>query len=184
MDNLHSAAERRRQLENIRLAVGLAHTVVGTELTLQGEDEVDLRSSGDTDSDIHICRLRQVVVASLSPQHPDVSSWIRSVTVGGALTPSNAGVYRFSGHPLAQRWFATVLPQTSLVELLERVSAESPSGADVEAVLKPDPGLEVTVVGISATTPAAELAIDELSLYAYQLCLTAELLGAAPIRAK
>ncbi len=169
-------SETLEQNATIRLAVGLAHAVPGTDLTLRRVDGGRLVAANRAGADVDLCSLRQTIIAGLCPDRPDASQCIEVDEIAGSLHETDQGVYRSEGQrPLY--WFATLLHQDRVIDLLGELERPDITADELEATLKPDACLGVTTVGLAGFDPAGELAAAEMTRRLYEVCLVDELIA-------
>lgn len=162
--------------------VGLAHAIPDAALQLDLRDGRTLEVGHRPNYELDLCSLRQAVLHSDCPRHPNLTDWITDIRPTGSITPEQAGLFtRTAPDSSRQWWFATLLRPETAGHFLRAIDADS-NYVDLEAVLRPDPCLAVTVVGISGMSwiPAADqLAI---ALEAYESCLVEELIHSGRTR--
>ncbi len=122
------------------------HAVDGTKLRLTTDVGEQIIVSHHPAADIVPCKLRSVVVASACPKHPDLSHRITDIAIGGELIDCGGGVYSRVVRGAEQRWIASFLHVDRVAALLEEV----PPGNALDASLKPDGELGVTLLAITA----------------------------------
>lgn len=164
-----------RSSEILRLGVGLAHVVQGAEIRLATPHGKALVASTHPSSDVTLCAVREALLYSGCPHRPDVSRWIEITEVCGSLSSCRGGVYRLDGAEPEQRWFATLLQSTQVIEVLSRLEYEEPLCGAINAKLLPDHPLGVTAVCVSADD--AHIDIDEVAVILHGACLVSELVG-------
>ena len=164
-----------RSSEVLRLGVGLAHVVRGAEIRLATPHARTLIASAHPSADLTLCDVREALLYSVCPHRPDVSRWIEITEICGSLSSCGGGVYRLDGIEPEQRWFATLLQSTQVVEVLSRLEYEEPLCGSINARLLPDRPLGVTAVGVSTDDP--RINIDEVAVILHGTCLVSELVG-------
>ncbi len=161
---------------NVRLAVGLAHTVPGAELTVRRTDGGELVAANRPDADVDLCSLRRLVIGTVGASTAD--RWIEVVRVGGSVAQTEDGLWASDG-PEPRRWFATMLRQERVIDLLREIDTADIGDDGIEVVLKPDACLGLTAVAISADGPHLIDRLDELARRAHAACLVDELIWSA-----
>ena len=160
----------------LRLGVALAHSVPGAELRISCPLGAHISVGASDRVSLHTCDLRDLVVESTCPHRPDVSDRIEIKEICGSLQSCGAGVFRSRRIDVEHRWFATLLPPTEVIGVLERLEHERLVPDAIGVRLAPDSGIGVTVVRLHASRPLATVAIAEAAETAYGACLVAELL--------
>ena len=149
--------------DQLRLAVALTHTVPGVELQLitrNGERTVVSRHPA---GDIDPCSFRRTIVAAGPNTHTDPFNQIEEIRIGGSLRHRGGGLMS-SQTPcgLQQRWLASTLPWCAVRTALGEVgAAEIPEGA-MEATIKPDPDLDVSLVVITAIDRRYDVVLERM----------------------
>ncbi len=163
-------------LERLRLATALVHTVPGASMLLTCHSCQEVRVGAHLDADLDACAMRKVVIASGRPEVRDYSELVADITVGGTLQHIGGGVHRRVVDGVEQRWIATLLPPETVAELLDLCGTGSVPDDAMHACLKPDCDLAVTCVVITANNPQYEHAIDEIAASATSSILVEELM--------
>jgi hypothetical protein len=174
------------RLEQLRLAIALAHAVPGGRLELTSVDGRLLLAGTDPSCDLDICSLRQVVLASAQRGLPDPSRYLTAFEISGSLQADAGGLHRADDAGRSSRWFATLLPADQVSEILSELPASSPAEQALEAGLRSDRCLGVTVVRLAVDTDRvgalwAEPALDHMALAAHARCLVEELVAGGRI---
>lgn len=163
-------------LEQLRIAVALAHTLPGAELRLHTGVSGDLVVSPHPAADIDPCTMRRVVIASRCPDVPDHAARVESMSLGGALDDLGGGVFRTVSDGLEQRWIATTLGPGVVADLLDLVGLDTVPEEAMQGRLKPDGDLGVTLLVITANDARFDHDLDEFAAQAAASMFTAELL--------
>ena len=171
------------QLTNLRLAAGLAHTVPDAELQLHCEHGAHVTIGRIESADMTPCQFRAVMIAMLADRagrHHGPSSpaaRVTAVTLGGSLEEVGGGVVRsrtLCG--MEQRWIATTVPWTVVLDLLDDIGpAELPSEA-MNANVKPDSELGVTVLVITTNDHRHASMLDRVASDVASRLMTEELM--------
>ncbi|MEM9566204.1 MAG: hypothetical protein AAGA93_26525 [Actinomycetota bacterium] len=161
---------------NVRLAVGLAHGVPGAELRIRRTDGGELVAANRPDADVDLCSLRRLVIGTVGASTAD--RWIEVIGVGGSVTATDDGLWA-SNDAEPRRWFATMLRQERVIDLLGEIDTADIGDDGIEVVLKPDPCLGLTSIGVSAEGPHLVDRLDELARRANVACLVDELIWSA-----
>jgi hypothetical protein len=132
----------------IRLTACLAHSVPGVtlELVCCNEDRL-LVTHHRLDADFSPCELRTALLWDSQPGLPRFADVVVDATMTAGLRHLGGGLYGRNGDGRSERWFATLLDDKQVVEIL----ASNPFGLPEHAVdvqLLPDRELGVTVVRI------------------------------------
>lgn len=162
-------------LEQLRLAVALGHTAPAAELRLRTVDGDVIVVAGHRTADVDPCTMRRIVQSSSRPQGVDRSRRIVDVTVGGALEDLGAGVHRVVRHGAEQRWIASLLEPHRVAAILATVAVDGVPHDAVDACLKPDPDLGVTVLVITSPDARYRHHLDEFAAQAAAACYVEEL---------
>lgn len=171
-------------LERLRLATALVHAVPGAELRIRTTNSEQICVSHAPAGDIDPCKLRQIVAASACPNRPDLSQRIAEMTVGGSLIDVGGGIAATRCGGREQRWITSLLPYQKLTELLDDVGHGDVPANAIQASLKPDPELGVTVVGITANDARFDHALDNVAAQVAAACFVAELCSDVAISAR
>lgn len=166
-------------MEQLRLTVGLAHAVPGAEVLVQAVSGSEHLAANSAEADLHLCSLRHAIVASLGPNRPDITQWIRSVEIQGSLRQDGAGTYASTTSANGEWWFATVLRKDPVLQVLQQVDDQVDVDDDIQVIVKPDPCLGVTVVGLAAPRPELAPSAESAALEGYTSCVVEELLRTA-----
>lgn len=158
-------------LERLRLATALCHAVDGAELILTADGGERIIVSRHRAGDIDPCSLRSVVVASACPQHPDFSHRINEIAIGGVLIDCGGGVYSRVVRGAEQRWIASFLHVDRVAAMLEEVAP----GDALDASLKPDGDLGVTLLAITSIGEDSQYVLDAAAQSAAAACFVEEL---------
>lgn len=162
----------------VRLAVGLAHSIPGAELTFRRVDGGEVVAANRPGADVDLCSLRRLVMRSVGSSTAD--RWLEIVRVGGSVTPTSDGLWASEG-PEPRRWFATMLRQERVIDVLGAIETEGIGDDEIEVLLKPDPCLGLTAVGVTARGPHLVDHLDELARRAHAACIVDELICSARI---
>ncbi len=165
-------------LERLRLATALVHTIPGAVLRLRTDGDERVVVGHGADADIDPCKMRRIVAAMACPNRPDLANRITEVTFGGELVDLGGGVFATSAGGVEQRWLASLLGFPTLTELLDDVGPEALPSDAMQACLKPDPELGVTVVRMAANDDRFTHQLDEVAAQVAAACFVAELCGA------
>ncbi|MFQ5556487.1 MAG: hypothetical protein ACE5GB_03120 [Acidimicrobiales bacterium] len=166
------------RLDLLRLAVGLVHSVPGAELCLTMNDGTRRRVGTHPSADIDPCAMRRVLLAGACSTRPDPSRWIRQVHLQGSVRHEGAGIYRDLS-ATARWWTATLLGpgevsgHLTALRAIELPDVELPD-IEVSAAIKPDDGLGVTIVALSAPRARHDSVVRELTMAATSLFLVNE----------
>ncbi|MEM7322959.1 MAG: hypothetical protein AAF531_07730 [Actinomycetota bacterium] len=166
-----------RAAASVRLAVGLAHTAPGAELTLRRADGGELVAANRLGADIDLCALRRFVIDAVGRSAAD--RWVAVVGLGGSLARAEDGFWRSTDPDEHRRWFATFLRQDRIVELLGEIDTTDIGDDGIDVMLKPDPCLGVTSVRVSAEGSHLIERLDELTRRAASACVVDELIWSA-----
>lgn len=162
-------------MEQLRLTVGLAHAVPGARVLVRATCGTEHTAGSDLTTDLHLCGLRQAIVASLGPNRPDINRWIEHVGVTGSLIPATAGVFAAANNENGEWWFATLLRHNPVLSILSEIGSAKDVDDDVEIVIKPDRCLGVSVVGLAARRPAQRDQVESVAVSAYTRCVVEEI---------
>lgn len=162
--------------DDVRFAVGLAHAVPGAELTIRRADGGEVMVAHREGADLNLCWLRRLVMEGAGPWTSN--RWVEVVGVGGTLAPTGEGLWA-SDQPESKRWFATALRPDLVAAVLAELDTSDIGEEDIEVVLKPDPCLGMTAVGVSAQAPELEERRNELARRAHAACMVDELIWSA-----
>jgi hypothetical protein len=164
-------------IEQLRLAVALAHSVPGVVLDLRcSNGEHVAVAAGLLGTQLTPCELRCALLAPPEPGLPRLVDAITSVEVAGGVDHLGLGLYARGPAGIgSERWFVTTLSHPRIAELLSQAPADLPH-ASCAVRLAPDRALGVTAVGVTATAGAGTGALDEVAYWALAACLVDELI--------
>ncbi len=169
------------ELDTVRLASALAHAVPGAELRLGCAAGVEVVVSRHPAADLTPCAMRQVVADARRRARTTLAGPVCRVdrlTLGGSLDDLGGGVVRtLTPCGVEQRWFVTTLPWSHVAGILRSL----PCSDEINATVRPDDALDVTLVAIGADTPAVTPEIDRLAADLCARILVEELLLAAGV---
>lgn len=141
----------------LRSAAALAHLVPGARLRLRGGEGAEIVVDRTPDADLDPCAFRQVVLHTCRAGSDRAHPVVDDVVVGGTLADVGGGlvVSRVRGEG-SLHWLAVTAPAAALRAGLADCPFDGPD-VEIEAVLRPDPELGVTVVRLttSGSTEAA-----------------------------
>jgi hypothetical protein len=157
------------------LATGLVHSIPGVAIELRRERGDRLVVAHHRlDADMTPCELRAALIAEQQRGAPRVTETVTSVEVVAGLCDIGVGVYQRTGDHGEERWFATLLPFEHAASLVEHCDIDQAEVA-VRVVLRPDPELGVTVVGLTCSHPAHGWLLDEVTFWVCAACTIHEL---------
>lgn len=160
----------------IRLATCLAHTVAGVTIELtccNGEHLVVAHHR--LDAHFTPCELRTALLADMRPGVPRFADVVTAATITAGLRHVGGGLYERHSERGAERWFATLLDDQQLDDLLASNPFDLPDHA-VDVRLLPDAALGVTAVCVVCDDDVA-LRLDEIASWALAACMVAELIS-------
>lgn len=157
--------------DHLRSSVAIAHRLDGVRLDLTLRDGQTVMVGAHPSADLHPCQVRRVLLAEAHHGTAACHRGVTSLDVGGSLAPIGPGLYRGAeGH---RRCFATFLAPTTVESLLRTDSSTLPAPTEIDAAIKPDLRLGVTVVQL--TDPAVEsTALDDLVIRLGVICIAEE----------
>lgn len=168
------------RLEQVRLGAALVHAIPGALLSVETCWRDRVTVGRHVSCDVDPCRFRNLVAASRCPGRPDLARHVNRVELAGSVHDLGGGVLRTcTRHGVEQRWIATLLPPDVVVDWL----VDQPCGDAIEASVKPDADLGVTMVVASTADPLATGMLEELGLSLAARVAVDELIGGlAPTR--
>lgn len=159
-------------LQRLRVATALAHSVPDASLTLTWTDGSCCVVSHDTGSPMNLCELRHLVAGAYRFRADPFVSAVQQVDLRDGLVHIGAGLYS-TGCPLVSRsrWMTTFLPPEEVRAVIEGcpVDHESLSGRIV-----PDCALGVTVICIDTPTEKIDV-LETAAVWTNSELLVAEL---------
>jgi hypothetical protein len=162
------------RLEQVRLAAALVHVIPGAHLSVETcwRDRVTVGRHASCDLDP--CRFRSLVAASRCPGRPDLARHVDRVELAGSVQHLGGGVMRTcTDRGVEQRWVATLVQPAVVVDwLTDQVVSDA-----IEASVKPDACLGVTMVVASTADPLATGMLEELGLSLAARVAVDELVG-------
>jgi hypothetical protein len=164
-------------LEQLRLAVSLAHTVPGTELRLHCRGGQVVTVGSHPSADLDACAMRQVVLAGSAPDQRGPLDLVHVVEVRGALEPYGGAIFRRRVGASEERWFATLLRPDHTADLLRACHLSDVPDDAVHATVKPDGCLGVSVVQLVTPHRLWAHRLDAAAAAAHAACLVEELLA-------
>jgi hypothetical protein len=160
----------------IRLAACLAHSAPGVTLELVCCNEERLVVTHHRlDADFSPCELRTALIAEGQPGIPQFADVVIDATITVGLRDLGGGLYEGSGDRQSERWFATLLDDAQVVEILESNPFDMPEHA-VDVQVLPDRQLGVTAVRI-VCVGAFSGRVDEVAAWALAACMVVELIA-------
>jgi hypothetical protein len=160
--------------EQLRLATAVAHTVPGAELRLHTRSGEAVIVSWHLPADVDPCLFRNLVIASAEPDRRDLSDQLDAIEIGGTVTDTGGGILASSVDRREQRWVATLVPPHRVVELLDDLGVRAVPDDAMYARVKPDSGLGVTVVAITANDGRYLEFLDEAAAAVAATCFVEE----------
>jgi hypothetical protein len=162
------------RLEQVRLAAALVHAIPGALLSVETCWRERVTVGRHVSCDLDPCRFRSLVAASRCPGRPDLARHVDRVELAGSVRHLGGGVLRTcTGRGVEQRWVATLLAPDVVVDWLTDQSC----GDAIEASVRPDAGLGVTLVVASTADPLATGMLEELGLSLAARVAVDELIG-------
>lgn len=162
-------------LERLRLAAALCHTVPGAQLHLRTDGDATVVVGPHACADIDPCAMRRVVAVSACAHQPDLSAHLTGIELGGALVDLGGGVAGSQDAGREQRWIATLLPPDRVIAILDDAGSGVIPDEALQATVRPDAGLGVTVVKISSADPRFDHALDAVVEQVAASCFIEEL---------
>ena len=161
-------------LDALRLATALAHTVPGVVLELEcGNGDTLAVAHRRLDAHLDPCQLRSAVLASQRTGVPRLGELVAGVRVSGGLEDLGGGLHRRRSDHGEERWFATLLGAPDVTEEFEQFPSDVPDAA-IDVRLHPDADLGATAVRMVAADAAHAHRLDEVGFRALALCMVAE----------
>lgn len=170
--------------EHLRLGAGLAHAVPGAELLLHTDVGEPVIVGRRPDADLSPCQLRAVLASPAATDTSRPADRIVQVEVTGQAEHVGGGVVR-SQTPcgLEQRSVATTLSWGAVAEILHGIEADVDDDLPADALqaqVRPDPELGVTVVTITSIDARFDSFVDGVAAMVSARCMVDELV-ATPI---
>jgi hypothetical protein len=163
------------ELEQVRLAAALAHTVSDAALSLTYADGTVLSVSFGPGSDLDPCSLRSLVGAAIESPADRWTDQVVSIGFAGSLSPVGGGVYRRRGEQGRECLFATTLCPYAVQRVLAECEVPIPSDR-IEVSVRCDAALGVSV-GV-VRVPESDLAyLEDVAVRAQAACLVEELVS-------
>lgn len=162
--------------EHVRLIVGIAHGVDGARLDVHTGDGEHLRVHDGPGADLDMCSMRRSVIGSARLGRPDAAWADTTFELGGRLESIAGDLYRVKDPGHAEHWFATLMHPGHVFDRIESLDADPEASARVFVTLKPDPGLGITLVSVSAHTGGTEADVAEAARMAHAACVVDELI--------
>ncbi|MFK8025513.1 MAG: hypothetical protein AB8G26_16260 [Ilumatobacter sp.] len=160
--------------DRLHITTAIGHTVPGAELQVRSRSGESLTVHRHPAADVDPCVFRRMVVASCRPGQPDITRHIASIDVGGTLTDLGGGLFASHIEQREQRWLATLVPPERVAELLDDVGVGGVPSEAMQACLKPDGALGVTVVVITANDANYLEFLDEVAMSVAAACFVEE----------
>lgn len=159
--------------ERVRLIVGLAHAAPGAVLEIDTTHGDRISVHHGADADLSICAMRRSVISSAQLNRHDRAWSGTNMAIGGELECHQGDIHRRCDDSV-EHWFATLLHPGHVFERIESLDAEPEIAERVEVVLKPDPGLGVTLVAVRAVGEGSEVDVSAASEMAWAACVADE----------
>ena len=163
------------ELEQVRLAAALLHTVPDAALSLAYADGTVLSVSFGPGADLDPCSLRSLVGAAIALPRDRWTDQVVSITFAGSLSSVGGGVYRRRGELGLECLFATTLCPYAVQRVLAECDVPIPSDR-IEVSVRCDAALGVSV-GV-VRLPESDLAyLEDVAVRAQAACLVEELVS-------
>ena len=163
------------ELEQVRLAAALAHTVSDAALSLTYVDGTVLSVSFGPGADLDPCSLRSLVGSAIESPGDRWTDQVVSIGFAGSLSPVGGGVYRRRGEQGRECLFATTLCPYAVQRVLAECEVPIPSDR-IEVSVRCDAALGVSV-GV-VRVPESDLAyLEDVAVRAQAACLVEELVS-------
>jgi hypothetical protein len=161
------------ELDQVRLAAALAHTVSDAVLALTYVDGTVLSVSFGLGADLDPCSLRSLVGSAIESPDDRWTDQVVSIGFAGSLSPVGGGVYRRRGEQGRECLFATTLCPYAVQRVLAQCEVPIPSDRiDVSVRCDAVLGVSVGVVRV----PESDLAyLEDVAVRAQAACLVEEL---------
>ena len=161
------------ELDRVRLAAALAHTVSDAVLTLTYADGTILAVSFGPAADLDPCALRSLVTSAISSTAEPWTAALVSIDLAGSLSPVGGGVYRRRGEQGRECLFATTLCPYAVQRALAECEVPIPSDR-IDVSVRCDAALGVSV-GV-VRVPECDVAyLEDIAVRAQAACLVEEL---------
>ena len=161
------------RLSRLRSLAALAHVVPGARILLTSAAGVEVVVDRTAHADLDPCAFRRVVLHSGVPGASRLHEAVAVAAVGGSVEDLGGGRYRSPAKGEASlHWLVAGLAPTLVRDALSSCPLER-DGAEIEASLRGDPELGVTVVRLSVVASDPRLA-DAVSSWAQTACLVGE----------
>ncbi|MEM7094157.1 MAG: hypothetical protein AAF567_14225 [Actinomycetota bacterium] len=163
--------------QRFRLAVGLAHVIDDAAIRIHRHHAPPIMAGRHPGAALDLCTLRRLVISSHCPMRPNLGENVAALEVTGSLAPFGADLFRRHSQGREERWFATMTTPDRVHEILDDLEVEAEIGSRLVGRLRPDTGLCVTAVGITADRPILPCELNEVAQAAHAACLVEELLS-------
>lgn len=160
-------------LDRLRLAAALTHSIAGAQLRVDADTGESLIVGAHPAADLDPCKLRRIVSSAAASRLSDQLGRLTAIEFAGSLTERAGGVFEIADTDRVRRAVATFVTADGVLELIARLDDVADSA--VEATLRPDGGVGVTVIEFAAP-PEAEAELDAIAERVASMCFVAEVL--------
>jgi hypothetical protein len=161
------------ELEQLRLAAALAHTVPDAVLELTYADGTVISVAFGPGADLDPCSLRSLVGSAIASPSNRWTDQVVAIVFAGSFTPVGGGVYRRRGEQGRECLFATTLCPYAVQRALAGCEVPIPSDR-IDVSVRCDAALGVSV-GV-VRVPESDLAyLEDVAVRAQAACLVEEL---------
>ena len=165
-------------LVQVRLATAIAHVVPGATLRIQLSTRDVLHVARDENADLDPCQLRNLVIDSQTSERlASQLAGVRSLELGGSITPVGSGLLARTYEGRSERLFATLLSTQEVGDLLENLEVDGLDDDEMRAAMCSDPALSVTVIAVSSSSPASAHLLDDVAVASFAACAAHELIA-------
>ena len=160
-------------LDRLRLAAALTHSIAGAQLRIDADTGERLVVGTHPAADLDPCKLRRIVGSAAASRLTDQLDRLTAIEFAGSLTERPGGVFEIADGHRVRRAVTTFVTADGVLELVGRLADVADSA--VEATLRPDGGVGVTVIEFVGPSEA-EAELDAIAERVASMCFVAEVL--------
>jgi hypothetical protein len=160
-------------LDRLRLAAALTHSIAGAQLRIDADTGESLFVGAHPAADLDPCKLRRIVSSAAACRLADQLDRLTAMEFGGSLAELAGGVFAIDDAACTRRAVATFLTAEAVLELIAEL--QDVDTGDVDARIRPDSCVGVTLIEFSAPTDRGEV-VAAVAQRVATMCFVAEVL--------
>lgn len=160
-------------LDRLRLAATLTHSIAGAQLRIDADTGESLVVAAHPAADLDPCKLRRIVSSAAACRVSDQLDRLTAMEFSGSVVELAGGVFAIDDATRVRRAVVTFLTTEEVLELI--AGLDDVDTGDVEATIRPDSCVGVTLIELSALTGRAD-AVGSVAQRLASMCFVAEVL--------